>query len=271
MVKSSLNRLHTAVFMLIFNVSAIIALFYFSWEGLAVGFTVWLIANWPGVGVGFHRLLTHRGFVTPKWLEYTLTTLGCLALQGSPTRWVAVHRIHHKFVEQEGKDPHTPRDGMAWSQWLWMLKPNPAIEGDINIKYAPDLAKDKYHQIIHKLWWLPSLILGSFLLYIGWPNPSLLLWGAVVPVAIGWQITWMVNSVNHKWGSKRFEINDDSTNNWIVAILTFGEGWHNNHHAYPNSARHGLAWYEVDMNYYLIRILEFFKLAKKLKLASIKN
>lgn len=271
MGERSKTRLHTAIFMLLFNVGAICALFYFSWLGLALGFTVWFIANCPGVGVGFHRLLTHRGFETPKWVEYTLTFIGCLALQGSPTVWVAVHRIHHKYVEQEGKDPHTPREGVAWAQWLWMLLPNPPLEEEIIQRYAPDLAKDKFHQWMHKYWWLPSTLLGVILLFAGWPNPSLFLWVGVVPVAVGWQITWMVNSVTHKWGSRRFDTPDDSTNNLFVAILTFGEGWHNNHHKYPTSARHGLVWWEIDMNYYFILLLVLFERAENLKLASLEE
>lgn len=279
MEKREKTRLHTAIFFTAFTATALfVAPFYFSWLGLAVGFTVWFIANCPGVGAGFHRLLTHRGYEVPKGIEYFLAILGCLALQGSPTQWVAVHRMHHKYVEQEGKDPHTPRQGsttvrgFAWAQWLWMLLPNPPLEDDVIKRYAPDLSKDDVHKLIHKYWWLPSIILGAVLLYFGWPNPSLFLWAGVVPVAVGWQITWMVNSVTHmkEFGTRRFNTPDDSRNSFLVAVFTFGEGWHNNHHAYPTSARHGLAWWEIDMNFYVIRILAFLSLASKLKLASLK-
>ncbi len=271
MTKSDRKRLHTAVFVVAYTLAAlIVAPFYFSWTGLLIGFILWFIPNHIGVGMGFHRLLTHDGYEVPKWLECTMTAIGCLSLQGSPTRWVAIHRQHHKYVEETGKDPHTPRDGKSWAQWLWMILRNPSIDEDTLIQtYAPKMAKDKFQVLAHHLWWIPSLIIGLVLLIVGWPNPSLFLWGAIVPVAVGWQITWLVNSVTHIWGSRRFDTNDDSTNSWWVAILTFGEGWHNNHHKYPRSARHGLAWYEFDLNYYSILVLSWLGLAKKLQLASL--
>ncbi len=267
--KNTLYLWHTRVFMLLFHIGALCAIFYFSWQALAVGFSIWFLANCPGVGVCFHRLLTHRGYQTPKYVEYFLTVLGCLALQGSPVRWVAIHRAHHKYTEQPGKDPHTPKEGMAWAQWLWMLYPNPSLDNELIEKFAPDLEKDKFHKLAHKFWWVPSVMVGVILLYVGWPDPSLFLWGSFAQVAFGWEVTWMVNSVTHRWGSRRFHTADDSTNNWWVAWLTFGEGWHNNHHQYPTSARHGLAWYEIDMNYWVIRALVRFGLAKNVKIADL--
>jgi stearoyl-CoA desaturase (delta-9 desaturase) len=185
---------------------------------------------------------------------------------------VAVHREHHKFAEQPGLDPHTTDDGFWWAHLLWMVLPNPAMKDNILEEFAgPKLMEDRFHRIMHKVWWAPSLVVGAILLIAGWPSPSLLLWGVVVPVTLGWHITWMVNSVTHKWGSRRFNTKDNSRNNWLVAMLTFGEGWHNNHHAHPVSARHGgMAWYEFDMNYLVIRGFEKLGMIRDIKTADLK-
>jgi stearoyl-CoA desaturase (delta-9 desaturase) len=270
MTKTDFNRYTTAAFMVTFTSLALYAPFCFSWRGLTLFLLAWFIPNHFGVGMGYHRLLTHGGYKVPWLLEYIITTVGCLALQGGPTRWVAIHRLHHAFVDQKGKDPHSPRDGKAWAQWLWMIKPNPGIdEATLIPKYAPDLAKVKFHRWINKFWWTPSLVFGIILFTI---DPFLLFWGIFLPVAFGWQVTWMVNSITHirsRWlgNTRRFDTKDDSTNNWFVAILTFGEGWHNNHHWSPRSVRHGLVWWEIDMNYYSILLLLRLKLAKDLYLA----
>lgn len=272
MRKSVVNTIHTMALVAVFHVVALVAiyLYYFSWPGLLIGFTYWFVANCPGVGVCFHRLLTHQGYEVPKWLEYTLTVFGCLALQGSPIRWVVTHRIHHQYSDQKGLDPHTPRDGLAWSQWFWIMFVNPSQDKATLEKYAPKLMKDKFHLTLHYLWWLPSLMVGAALLAIAWPNPSWILLGVVAPVAIGWEITWLVNSLGHYWGSQRFKTGDDSTNNFWLALPTFGEAWHNNHHKYPWSARHGLGEGEVDINYMVIRLFEKLGLAQNIKTAELK-
>lgn len=272
MRKSTFNAVTTALFMLAFHAGAIYTLWHFDLKYFRFAVIVWWFANCPGVGLTFHRLLTHRGFKVPRWLEIILVIISCLALQGSPTLWVATHRKHHQFVDQE-KDPHTPRSkyGLAWAQWLWMILPNPSVDNEIIQKFAKDLAKDKFHQVMHKIWWMPSIVFGAILFVIGWPNfdeiIKLIGWGIFVPVAVGWEITWMVNSINHKYGSRRFETEDDSTNNLIIAALTFGEGWHNNHHRYPISARHGYTWFEIifDLNYQVIYTFKLLGLAKDVK------
>ena len=272
MRKSVFKTIHTALFMALFHLAAVYTIFfYWSWYGLMLSVVAWYLYNSPGVGMCFHRLLTHRSYQVPKLVEYGLTILGCLALQGSPLRWVVTHRIHHAHAEQPGKDPHTPRDGTAWSQWFWMVFPNPALqypdgERAMFEKYAPDLMEDRFYLWIHKYWWVPSLVLGAILLVVGWPSPFLLLWVVLAPVAPGWEITWLVNSATHKWGRRSFETPDDSTNSWWVALLTFGEGWHNNHHKHPTSARHGLKWYQIDFNWYGIWFLKLLGIAKRIKL-----
>jgi stearoyl-CoA desaturase (delta-9 desaturase) len=130
--------------------------------------------------------------------------------------------------------------------------------------YVPDLRKDKFHVWLSKWHWIPLTTLGIVILAtMGW---QAVLWGIFLRTTIGLHATWLVNSATHLWGTQRFNTGDDSTNNFLIALLTFGEGWHNNHHAHPNSARHGLRWYQVDMNWYGIQTLRLFGLAKNIKL-----
>ncbi len=256
-----------AIAMIGFHVGAIAAFFYFRWSALAVFAVVWVLAQNVGIAMGFHRLLTHRGYTTPKWVEYCIVTCATLALQGGPIYWVGVHRMHHRYTDKPG-DPHSPRDGKAWSHMGWILNGSLRDENAVLTQYCPDLCRERYYLWLNKYHWLPLTVLGLSLLAIGgWPW---FLWGAVLPVVVGCHVTWMVNSVSHLWGGRRFTTSDDSRNNLLVALLTGGEGWHNNHHANPVSARHGLAWYEVDLNYAGIRLLECLGLAKNVKIASLK-
>ena len=251
----------------IFHLAALAALLCFRWSALIAFAVVWVLAQNVGIGMGYHRLLTHRGYATPKWLEYCITTCGTLALQGGPIYWVSVHRMHHRYTDKEG-DPHSPRDGKWWSHMGWILNGSLRNQTKELKRYTPDLARDSYYVWLSKYHWIPLTVVGITLFaFGGW---SWLLWGAVLPATIGFHVTWMVNSVTHLWGTRRFSTNDDSRNNLWVALVTGGEGWHNNHHAYPVSARHGLAWYEIDVNYYGIRLLERLGLASQVKAASLK-
>jgi stearoyl-CoA desaturase (delta-9 desaturase) len=247
-----------------FHLLTIPALFMFSWENLAA----MLIGNWIvgslGVGLGYHRLLTHRSFKAPKWLEYTLTTLGAMAIQDDAPKWVTTHRIHHQYTETD-KDPHSTRPGFWWAHMEWILKGTAQDHDQATLnKYVPDLMKDRFHVVLAKYYYIP-LIVSGFVLYAvgGW---SMVLWGVFARVVVGWHSTWLVNSATHFWGSRRFETKDDSTNNWLVALITFGEGWHNNHHAFPTSARHGLKWYQFDMNWLTIRVFEKLGWAKQIRI-----
>jgi sn-1 stearoyl-lipid 9-desaturase len=246
-----------------FHLLTILAFFMFSWENLAamlIGY--WIVISF-GIGLGYHRLLTHRSFKTPKWLEYMLTTLGTMALQDDAPRWVATHRIHHKYVETD-KDPHSTRAGFFWAHVEWIMRGTANDHDEATLKrYVPDLMKDKFHVLLAKYFHVPLIISGVVLFLIGgW---SMVLWGVFARVVFGWHSTWLVNSATHYWGKRRFETNDDSTNNWIIALLTFGEGWHNNHHAQPTSARHGLKWYEFDLNWQTIRLFERLGWAKQIR------
>ncbi|MGB8509823.1 MAG: fatty acid desaturase [Pyrinomonadaceae bacterium] len=257
----------TCITMVVFHAATIVALFMFTWQGLAAAAFLWWVSGSLGIGMGYHRLLTHRGFKTPKWVEYFLTVCAMLTLESGAINWVATHRIHHAHTDAPG-DPHTPRDGTWWAHMGWILTGTAQQYDDAILrKYTPDLMKDKVHVWLNKYFYLPLVLCGVILLAIGgWP---LMMWGIFVRVTVGWHATWLVNSATHLWGTRRFETKEDSTNNFIVAILTFGEGWHNNHHAHPRAARHGLAWYEVDVNWMGIRALQLLGLAHDIKLIKL--
>ena len=255
----------TALVMIGFHVGAVAAFFFFSWSALFAALALHWIALTFGIGMGYHRLLTHRGYKVPRWIEYSFAVCGTLALEGGPIFWVGTHRIHHQFSDKPG-DPHSPRDGAWWAHVMWII----FGEGNHNntalmSKYAPDLGRDKFYVWLNTYHWVPLTVLGLTLLAVaGWP---MVLWAIFLRVTFGLHATWLVNSATHLWGSKRFPTRDDSRNNWWVALLTFGEGWHNNHHAHPVSARHGLAWYELDVSWLQIRLLEKLGLAQGVKVA----
>ena len=235
----------TAGFMFAFHVGALAALFFFTWKAFWVSAFLWWVSGSLGIGMGYHRLLTHRGYKTPKWVEYFLTTCGALALEGGPIFWVATHRIHHQFSDKEG-DPHSPIDGKWWAHMGWILMGKSLHQDTQTLcRYVPDLAKSKFHLWMTKYHYVPVIVVGLALLAIG--GMPFLLWGLFFRTVIGLHATWLVNSATHSWGSRRFATRDLSTNSWWVAMFTFGEGWHNNHHAHPVSARHGLKWYEFSL------------------------
>ena len=250
----------TTGFMVAFHLGAIAALFFFTWKAFFVSALLWWISGGMGIGMGYHRLLTHRGYKTPKWVEYLLTTCGTLALEGGPIFWVATHRIHHQFSDKEG-DPHSPVDGKWWAHAGWILTGKSLHQDTQTLsRYVPDLAKSRYHIWITKYHYLPVIVLGIALFAMG--GLPFLMWGMFFRTVTGLHSTWLVNSATHSWGTRRFRTRDLSTNSWWVALLTFGEGWHNNHHAHPVSARHGLKWYEIDLNWYGIWALKKLGLAR---------
>jgi len=250
----------TSSFMLLFHMGALAALFFFSWKPFLLAIFLYWVGGSLGIGMGYHRLLTHRGYKTPKWVEYFLTTCAVLSLEGGPIFWVATHRIHHRYSDKEG-DPHSPRDGKWWAHVGWILV-GKSMHHDTKTlaRYVPDLAKDKFHVWITKYHYVPMILLGVALLAIG--GLPYVLWGICFRTVVGLHSTWLVNSATHLCGSRRFQTRDDSTNSWWVALFSFGEGWHNNHHAHPVSARHGLTWYEIDLNWYGIWVLSKVGLAR---------
>jgi stearoyl-CoA desaturase (delta-9 desaturase) len=249
----------TAFFMTLFHVGAIWALLDFTWSGVVVLLVTYYISLAWGIGMSYHRLLTHRSYKTPKVVEYFLTICATLALEGGPLFWVATHRKHHQHSDSD-LDPHTPRHGGFWAHMGWIMFGEPQHNNtELTGKYAPDLAKDPFHVWLTKFHWVPLTLLGAGLYLAGGWN--WVLWGVFLRTTLGLHSTWLVNSATHLWGGRRFQTTDDSRNNWWVAMLTFGEGWHNNHHAHPTSAAHGLAWYELDLTYLHIRALQMLGLA----------
>jgi stearoyl-CoA desaturase (delta-9 desaturase) len=260
---------NTLIFMSVFHAGAVAALFFFSWQALLVTVFLWWVSGSLGIGMGYHRLLTHRGYRVPKAVEYFLALCGTLALEGSPAHWVVTHRIHHAHADAEG-DPHTPRDGGWWAHVGWILVGTAQQHDRATLeRYAPDLMRDGFYRRLLGWWFLPLVAVGVVLGMVG--GAGWVMWGVFLRVTLGLHATWLVNSATHMWGTQRFETRDDSRNNWWVALLTFGEGWHNNHHAHPRAARHGLKWYEVDVNWWGIRALELLGVARSVKLARTRD
>jgi stearoyl-CoA desaturase (delta-9 desaturase) len=257
----------TAIVLVLLHLGAIAALFMFSWRNLAAAVFLYWVATGLGISLGYHRLHTHRSYKVPRFLEYFFAICGAATLEGGPIFWVATHRLHHQKSDHPG-DPHTPREGAWWSHVGWILRDEADRVRSVKMaKYAPDLAKHRFYVWLDRYHWVPSVVLGVALLAIG--GLPLFLWGGCLRIVFGLHATWLVNSATHMWGSRRFQTTDDSRNNWWVALISFGEGWHNNHHAHPASARHGLAWYEFDLSWIEIRLMKFFGVAKSIRTASV--
>jgi sn-2 palmitoyl-lipid 9-desaturase len=254
------------------HVLALMAPFYFSWHGLIVCLALIFVTGSFGVCMGYHRCLTHGAFQTYRPIRWLLAFLGGLSGEGSVLTWVSNHRKHHAFSDKEG-DPHSPRHGKWWSHMLWFM-PNfgQRWHHAVAEKYAPDILKDKMMVVIHYLFLPSHLATGLILFLVGyfgtglgmgsvWWGCSLVFWGLGVRMVYVLHVTWLVNSATHIWGYRRYDTTDDSKNLWWVGILAFGEGWHNNHHAYQRVASQGHRWYEVDVTYYSIWLLEKVGLA----------
>ena len=255
------------IVMAFLHAGAIAALFFFSWKILAATVVIYWMTTGLGISMGYHRLHTHRSYKVPVGLEYLFAVCGALTLEGGPISWVATHRIHHQNSDLPG-DPHSPNEGAWWAHAGWLLT---GVSNHNNTrvmsKYAPDLAKDRFYVWLNNYHWVPTFVLALLLFVIG--GLPLVLWGVFFRVVFGLHATWLVNSATHMWGGRRFATRDNSRNNWWVALMTFGEGWHNNHHAHPTSARHGLAWYEFDPSWIQIKILKFFGIAKSVRVAKV--
>ena len=242
---------------------------FFTWQALLVC----VIGHWLTGGVGitmtYHRLLTHRSYATrPKALEYLLTIIGCCASEGGAIGWVADHRRHHAFSDEEG-DVHSPNRGFGWAHMFWWMTPDitSVHTNDYYARWAPDLQKDPIHRFLDKYFIVFPIASAVALYAIG--GMPWLVWGFFVRSVSVLHSTWLVNSATHIWGYRTYETRDTSTNLWWVAILTYGEGWHNNHHAFQTSARHGLRWWEFDMTYLLLRAMSMVGLVYNLKLPKV--
>lgn len=234
-----------------------------------------------GINLAYHRILTHRSLEVPRWLERLLTLFGVCSLQGSPLRWVTVHRIHHQHSDEQ-EDPHSPFVTFLWGHMNWLFIVNNQLEKlSTYERYAPDLLEDPFQRWLHrKYMWLwvyiaHAVVLAgvcygiSFLIAETFWDAYLLgtglfLWSVLVRTVYVWHITWLVNSAAHFWGYRNYRTHDHSTNNFVVAFLTNGEGWHNNHHAAPRSAAHGHRWWEIDLTYTTIVVMSWLGLASKI-------
>ncbi|MEJ7622626.1 MAG: fatty acid desaturase [Pyrinomonadaceae bacterium] len=256
--QSGKYRWNTIFFVAAFHVLAVAGIATMSVNNFIAAFICWWVAGSWGVGLGYHRLLTHRGFTTSRWLMRFMATCATAALQSGPITWVTTHRIHHAFTDQP-KDPHSPRDGTYWAHIGWIFQGSAQVHSEaVMQRYSPDLMKDPYLRFLDKYYYVTTIIVAAILLAVGgW---TMVLGAVFLRTVMGWHFTWLVNSATHLWGSRRFDTRDDSRNNGLVALVTFGEGWHNNHHAFPRSARHGLTWREFDVNWVQLRFLEMIGL-----------
>ncbi|MCT7957145.1 acyl-CoA desaturase [Laspinema palackyanum] len=259
--QSKLNWVITAFFIAI-HCLALFAPWCFSWSALGVMLLLHWFLGSIGICLGYHRLLSHRSFQVPKWLEYTIALVGASALQGGPIFWTAGHRLHHAYTEDEIKDPYSARKGFWWSHLLWMIYPRPEFfNKELYNRFAPDLARDPFYRWLDRYSLLLQIPLVVVLYLLGgWP---FIVYGVFVRIVLLWHSTWLINSVTHLWGYKTFPTEDNSRNLWWAAIFTYGEGWHNNHHAYPNVAKAGWRWWELDMTWWAIWLLKTVGLAKK--------
>jgi sn-2 palmitoyl-lipid 9-desaturase len=240
---------------------------FWSWSALGVTiFLHWLLGS-IGICLGYHRLLTHRSFQVPKWLEYIIATIGAMAMQGGPIFWVAGHRKHHLHTEDVDLDPYSAKRGFWWSHMGWILHPHGTVFDEAkNLRLAPDLAKSAYYRWLDRYFLLLQIPLAVVLYACGgW---SFVVYGILVRSVVLWHSTWLINSANHMVGYRSHQTTDNSRNLWWVALLTYGEGWHNNHHAEPNVAPAGRTWWEVDMTWWVIKLLRRFGLAKRVVLPS---
>ncbi len=265
----------------IFHALAVLAFvpWFFSWTGVACFiFGTWVFGA-VGIPICYHRLLTHRSFRTPKWFERILVVVALCCGQESPARWVAWHRLHHKESDHQ-EDPHSPLVNFFWSHFQWLVFENKNTSRfDIYQKYARDILGDPFYMWLEKKPLMPVAIFmahagiiyaGAFLVagfFYGFGMEafqlasSVFVWGVGARVVCVWHNTWAVNSLAHMFGYRNYETDDHSRNNWFVALISMGEGWHNNHHADQSAATVQHRWWEIDMNYYIIKVWSWFGLA----------
>ena len=276
-VSNNLVMLSAVIFPFAGCVAAVIVTWMFGWMGwLYLGLLIGgCVLTELGITVAFHRLLSHKAYETTAPVKAFFTALGAMAVEGSPTIWCAVHRRHHQYSDLEG-DPHSPHvhDGGWWNAmkgfayahtgWLFTKYWSHADAE----RYVPDLMRDPVVSFIHRKYYLfvllslalPAAIAG--LVTWSWQGALLgFLWGGLVRTFLSHHITWSINSVCHVFGRRDFKSADLSTNNWLFALLGVGEGWHNNHHAFPTSACFGLKWWQFDLGWVVIRSLQMVGLA----------
>lgn len=260
---------------------ALLAFFpqFFRWSSVAAVPIGLYVFGTLGINLCYHRLLTHRAFRCDPWLEHFFALLGVCCLQDTPVHWVAAHRLHHQHSDEQ-PDPHSPLVGFFWSHLGWLWVENSELDDfEMLPRYVKDLLHDRFYLKLERysfwiavnlvqwvLFFLAGAAIGWFSTHRAeealWGGASMLVWGVFVRTVLVWHITWSVNSVTHLWGYRRYETEESSRNNWLIGLLSNGEGWHNNHHAQPRAAAHGHRWWEVDVTYLTIRLLALLGLAR---------
>jgi len=251
--RTSLGRIARIAFDLLPLVGVHLALLaipfvHFSWMSVLLIFVVTRISG-LGVTAGLHRYFSHHSFKTSRWFQFLLGVAGCTAMQKGPLWWVAHHRLHHKHSDKE-HDPHSPvRDGFLHGHIGWVFSQDLM---DPDPKLTRDLARYPELVWLDRLWMVPGVLLAAACYLVdGWSG---VVWGFCASTVLLFQMTFAVNSVGHLWGTQRFDTGDGSRNNWFLGVFGLGDGWHNNHHRAPASARHGFTWYEFDMTYTVIKL-----------------
>jgi len=255
-------RWHVIFFTVALHLAALLAFFpgNFSWAAVGVA----LFLHWLTIGLdislGFHRLVSHRSFKVPKGLEYFLVLCGTLSGQGGVLGWVGYHRAHHLYTDKPA-DPHNANEGLWWSHINWLMHSVPT-KSELP-RLTKDIAGDRFYQFCHHQYIPLQGVLAVVLYLLG--GMPFLVWGVFIRLFFGFHCTCFVNSVCHKFGYRSHETDDRSTNCWWVSLLTYGEGWHNNHHAAQSSARYGFQWWELDITWLTIRFLQALGLATHVK------
>ncbi|VVB12922.1 unnamed protein product [Arabis nemorensis] len=252
-----------ASFVVVVHVLCLLVPFNYKLEALLFGVIVTAVIH-LGITFSYHRNLTHRSFKLPKWLEYPFAYIAIFALQGDPIDWVSIHRFHHRYTDSD-RDPHSPMEGFWFSHVLWIFDTKYIREKCGRRSNVMDLKQQWFYRFLKNT--LPLHILTFWTLVYFWGGLPYLC-GLGFGGVIGYHGTWLINSACHICGSKPWNTKDTSRNVWWLALLTNGESWHNNHHAFETSARHGLEWYQVDLTWYLIRFFEALGLATDVKLPS---
>lgn len=235
----------------------------FSWPMFWLAMGLYFVTGCLGITLSYHRQISHKAFVTPKWLEYILAYCGVWAAQGDPMEWASSHRYHHVHCDTP-LDPHSPYEGFWWSHMGWFLD-SEATEDRVGARSnQSDLQSQPYYRFLKNTYAYHIAAMFGVLFAIG--GMPAVIWGGCVRLVLVYHITWFVNSASHVWGNQTYNTGDLSRNNWWVALLAFGEGWHNNHHAFEYSARHGFEWWQVDVTWGVVCLLEKLGLASKVKL-----
>jgi stearoyl-CoA desaturase (delta-9 desaturase) len=250
----------------------------FAWWGIPLVLVGNFIFGSLGINLGYHRMLTHKAASFPGPLERLWVIFGVCSMEGSPLWWVCTHRIHHQHSDDE-EDPHSPQQNFFWGHMEWIYTADPRRNTlDTYAKYVPDLMGDRFLRWLHRgekwllVWAAHALILAAIGFGLGFLiadttaravqiGVQFIVWGVLIRTVYVWHITWLVNSASHRWGYRNYETSDRSRNNWFVALLTNGEGWHNNHHATPRACSQGHRWWEIDLTFTFVRMLQTVGLA----------